>query len=41
VSSVIAGATRPDQVESNAKLTHGHLGADVFEAVEKALGAGS
>jgi aryl-alcohol dehydrogenase-like predicted oxidoreductase len=41
VSSVIAGATRPDQVESNAKLTHGNLGADVFEAVEKALTAGS
>lgn len=39
VSSVIAGATRPDQVEANAKLTHGGLGADVFEAVEKALTA--
>lgn len=40
VSSVIAGATRPDQVEANAKLTRGDLGADVFEAVEKALAAG-
>jgi len=40
VSSVIAGATRPDQVEANAKLTHGDLGADVFEGVEKALAAG-
>jgi aryl-alcohol dehydrogenase-like predicted oxidoreductase len=41
VSSVIAGATRPDQVESNAKLTHSNLGAEVFEAVEKALSPGS
>lgn len=41
VSSVIAGATRPDQVESNAKLTHGNLGAEVFEAVEKAFASGS
>ena len=39
VSSVIAGATRPDQVEANAKLTHGDLGEDVFEAVEKVLSA--
>ena len=39
VSSVIAGATRPDQVEANAKLTRGDLGADVFEAVEKAFAA--
>jgi len=37
VSSVIAGATKPEQVESNAKLTHGGLGADVLEAVDKAL----
>ena len=37
VSSVIAGATRVEQVEANAKLTHGDLGEDVFEAVEKAL----
>ncbi len=39
VSSVIAGATRPDQVEANAKLTRGDLGAEVFEAVEKAFAA--
>ncbi|MBW2498746.1 MAG: aldo/keto reductase [Deltaproteobacteria bacterium] len=38
VSSVIAGATRPEQVEMNAKSTRGDLGADVLEAVEKALG---
>ena len=37
VSSVIAGATKPEQVESNAKLTHGGLGADLLEAVDKAL----
>jgi len=37
VSSVIAGATRPDQVEANAKLTRGDLGDDVFEAVDKAF----
>ena len=37
VSSVIAGATRPEQVEMNAKSTHGDLGDDVLEAVEKAL----
>jgi aryl-alcohol dehydrogenase-like predicted oxidoreductase len=41
VSSVIAGATRPEQVEMNAKSTRGDLGADVLEAVEKALGAAS
>ncbi|MBJ20962.1 MAG: aldo/keto reductase [bacterium] len=41
VSSVIAGATRPDQVEANAKLTRGDLGAEVFEAVEKAFAAES
>lgn len=40
VSSVIAGATRPEQVEANASSTRGDLGADVFDAVEKALGAG-
>ena len=38
VSSVIAGATKPEQIESNAKLTHGDLGDDVLEAVDKALG---
>jgi aryl-alcohol dehydrogenase-like predicted oxidoreductase len=37
VSSVIAGATRPEQVEANAKLTRGDLGDDIFEAVEKAF----
>lgn len=37
VSSVIAGATRAEQVEANAKLTRSDLGEDVFEAVEKAL----
>lgn len=37
VSSVIAGATRVDQVESNAKATHAGLGTDVMDAVEKAL----
>ena len=41
VSSVIAGATRPEQVEANAKLTRGDLGPEVFEAVEKALSAGA
>lgn len=39
VSSVIAGATRPDQVEANAKLTRGDLDDDVFEAVEKVFAA--
>jgi len=34
---VIAGATRPDQVEANAKLTRGDLDEDVFEAVDQAL----
>ncbi|MAG33118.1 MAG: aldo/keto reductase [Deltaproteobacteria bacterium] len=38
VSSVIAGATRPEQIEMNAKATRGDLGVEVFEAVEKALG---
>lgn len=37
VSSVIAGATRPDQVEANAKLTHDGLGEDVMSAVDAAL----
>ena len=37
VSSVIAGATKPEQIKSNAKLTHGGLGDDVLEAVDKAL----
>jgi aryl-alcohol dehydrogenase-like predicted oxidoreductase len=37
VSSVIAGATRPEQVKSNASATRGNLGADVFAAVEKVL----
>lgn len=37
VPSVIAGARTPEQVESNAKSTRGDLGADVMEAVEKAL----
>lgn len=37
VSSVIAGATRPDQVAGNVVATRSDLGADVFEAVEKAL----
>lgn len=37
VSSVIAGATKPEQVESNAKLTHGGLAQDVLDAVDKAL----
>ncbi len=37
VSTVIAGATRPDQVEANAKLTRGDLQPEVVEAVEKAF----
>ena len=37
VSSVIAGATRPEQVSSNVAATRGDLGAEAFEAVEKAL----
>jgi aryl-alcohol dehydrogenase-like predicted oxidoreductase len=41
VSSVIAGATRPEQVEANAKSTRGDLGSDLMEAVDNALGAGS
>jgi aryl-alcohol dehydrogenase-like predicted oxidoreductase len=39
VSSVIAGATRPEQVEANAKLTRGDLGPEIFEAVDKAFAA--
>ncbi len=38
VSSVIAGATRPDQVEANARLTRSDLSPEVMAAVEKALG---
>ena len=37
VSSVIAGATRPEQVAENVAETRSDLGADVFEAVEKVL----
>jgi len=37
VSSVIAGATRPEQVKSNASATRSDLGADVFAEVEKVL----
>ena len=37
VSSVIAGATRPEQVKSNAAATRNDLPADVFEAVDQAL----
>jgi aryl-alcohol dehydrogenase-like predicted oxidoreductase len=39
VSSVIAGATRVDQVESNAAATRSDLPADVFAAVDQVLGA--
>jgi aryl-alcohol dehydrogenase-like predicted oxidoreductase len=38
VPSVIAGATRPEQVEANARLTRGDLAPEVMRAVEKALG---
>ncbi len=41
VSSVIAGATRPEQVEANAKSTRDDLGSDLMEAVDNALGNGS
>jgi aryl-alcohol dehydrogenase-like predicted oxidoreductase len=41
VSSVIAGATRPEQVKSNASATRGDLAADVFAEVEKALSGDS
>jgi len=37
VSSVIAGATRPEQVKSNVASTRSNLGSEVFEAVERAL----
>ncbi|MEZ4331096.1 MAG: aldo/keto reductase [Myxococcota bacterium] len=37
VASVIAGATRPEQVARNVAATRSDLAADVFEAVEKAL----
>jgi aryl-alcohol dehydrogenase-like predicted oxidoreductase len=40
VSSVIAGATRPEQVEANAAATRSDLTAELFEAVEKLLGDG-
>lgn len=39
VSSVIAGATRPEQVVANAKATKGKLAGDVVKAVEAALTA--
>ena len=37
VSSVIAGATRPEQVEMNAKATRGDLSKEVLRAVDKAF----
>ena len=40
VSSVIAGATRPQQVKSNAASTHSDLPAEVYTAVDEALAAG-
>lgn len=40
VSSVIAGATKPEQVAINAKSTKGSLPADVVKAVDKVLAAG-
>ena len=39
VSSVIAGATRPDQVEANAAATRGTLPSDVLAGVEASLPA--
>ena len=39
VSSVIAGATRPEQVEANAAGTRSSLPADVLSAVDEALAA--
>jgi aryl-alcohol dehydrogenase-like predicted oxidoreductase len=39
VSSVIAGATRPEQVESNAKSTKGSLSGEVVKAVDSVLAA--
>ena len=41
ISSVIAGATRPEQVEANAAATRGDLPADVFEAVENVFAEAS
>lgn len=38
VSSVIAGATRPEQVEANAAATHGNLAPEIRLAVDQALG---
>lgn len=38
VPSVIAGATRPEQVEANARLTRSDLSPEVMRAVDKALG---
>lgn len=40
VSSVIAGATRPEQVASNAKSTRGSLSPEVVKAVDAVLAAG-
>ena len=40
VSSVIAGATSPQQVEANSAATRSDLPADLFEAVEQVLGDG-
>lgn len=40
VSSVIAGATKPEQVAANAKSTKGSLPAEVVKAVDKVLAAG-
>ena len=40
VSSVIAGATRPEQIAINAKSTKGSLPAEVAKAVESVLAAG-
>jgi len=39
VSSVIAGATRPEQVEANVGATRGDLPSELFDAVEQVLGA--
>ena len=38
VSSVIAGATKPEQVEANAASTRGDLPDDLMAAVAKVLG---
>jgi len=40
VSSVIAGATKPEQVATNAKSTKGSLAPEVVKAVEAVLAAG-